>query len=622
MRNVTGHCMQHFLVTICSLLICSSLAAAPDIKDKELLEAFMDGVVNTTMEDSHIAGAVVAVMVNGELAFKKGYGYADIENGIPVDPDKTMFRIGSVSKLFTYMSLMQLHEQGKLDLDANIQDYLPDLAIPETFPEPIKVINLFTHTAGFEDRVIGLFAKDESALLPYNELLENELPTRVRKPGLVSSYSNHSLGIAGLIIENISGMSWAEYVRKNILEPLAMEYATAYQPVPQPLTDYSSIGYRWVNGEYKAQQFEYVPLGAAGTMSASAGAMMRFMAAALGGGELDGQRVIGENTLSQMQSRLYEVHPSLNAWMYGYAEGSSNGIQTFGHDGGTMQFFTLFLMIPGDNNGVFVSTNTTGGGKLLGAVLKGLLNRYYPYDTDIAPIATPSDVGGIIGEYSTYRHAFTTPSKLIRLDGTYSVSPGEAGQVKIIGGPKGSQTAIEIEPMVFQLQDKNTKIYFDTDENGQQRMFFGSAGGSFYKLSASDSPTLHFALSLFCLTLMLWSLIAWPVQRFNSSRLPSTAEHRSRVCFWWFSIVSLFILLGIALNTSEELVFGLNASLRFFLILAYLIPPLGLLSVVAVIRLLPDAGTEKRIRTLHAAMGLSAIAVTWMFYYWNLIGLW
>lgn len=226
-----------------TLLLGFSLlaAAAPSMKDTPLLEAFIDGVVNTTMEDAHIAGAVVSVMVDGEVTIKKGYGYSNVAEKRPIDPDKTMFRIGSVTKLFTYMSMMQLHEQGKLDLNANIQDYLPNLEIPDTFPEPIKVINLFTHTAGFEDRVIGLFSYDEASLLPLSEVLGNNLPARVRPPGQVSSYSNHSLGIAGLIIENISEMSWAAYVRKNILNPLGMEYATAFQPVPDALKQHSSV---------------------------------------------------------------------------------------------------------------------------------------------------------------------------------------------------------------------------------------------------------------------------------------------------------------------------------------------------------------------------------------------
>jgi CubicO group peptidase (beta-lactamase class C family) len=610
--------LRFLSLSLMLLSFCSQ--ANEDIRDTKSLEAFLDGIVKTTMDDSHIAGAVVAVMVDGKVTVKKGYGYADVERKLPVDPDKTLFRIGSVTKLFTYMSLMQLHEQGKLDLNADIQQYLPNLDIPKTFDTPIRVINLFTHTAGFEDRVIGLFGKDESSAQPYVEVLQAQLPERVRKPGLVSSYSNHSLGIAGLIIENVSGMSWAAYVQKNILDPLGMEYATAYQPVPDQLAAHSSVGYRWINNAHVPQAFEYVPLGAAGTMSVSANAMMKFMAANLNGGVLDTNRVIGEATLAQMQTRLYAVHPSLNAWMYGYAESSVNGIPAFGHNGGTLQFFTNFVMIPETSSGLFVSTNTTGGGKLLGAVFKGLTDRYYPVEPQITPLDTPSDISGFAGSYSTYRHPVTTPAKLLRMESTVQVLPGaEPGHLQIISS-QGPQTAIEVEPMVFQIENKSTRVFFDIDKNGQKRMFIGSAGGSFYKLGLTGTMPFQRLLLIFSMVLMVWALIAWPIQKMKSSRLPSNTEHRSRLAFWWFSAVTMGVSLGIVLNTSEDVVFGLPSSLILFLNLAYLVPITGLLSVIAAVRLLPDSGTEVRIRCLHAAMGLAAISVCWLFYYWNLIG--
>jgi hypothetical protein len=198
--------------------------------------------------------------------------------------------------------------------------------------------------------------------------------------------------------------------------------------------------------------------------------------------------------------------------------------------------------------------------------------------------------------------------------------PGaEPGHLQIIGS-QGPQTAIEVEPMVFQIENKNTKVFFDVDENGQMRMFIGSAGGSFYKLGLVGTLSFQYLLLMFSIVLMVWALIAWPIQKMKSSRLPSNAEHRSRLAFWWFSAVTMSVSLGIVLNVSEDVVFGLPSSLILLLNLAYLVPIAGLLSVIAVVRLLPDSGTEVRIRCLHAAMGLTAISVSWLFYYWNLLG--
>src|SRR5215211_421034 len=119
--------------------------------DPAEMKAFLDEELGREMEKYHIAGAAVSVVKDGELFFAKGYGYADLENKIPVDPEQTIFRIGSVGKLFTWTAVMQLVEQGKLDLDEDINDYL-DFRIPDTYPQPITLKHLLTHTAGFETR--------------------------------------------------------------------------------------------------------------------------------------------------------------------------------------------------------------------------------------------------------------------------------------------------------------------------------------------------------------------------------------------------------------------------------------------------------------------------------------
>src|SRR5829696_7036836 len=158
--------------------------------DPAELEAFLDKLLGKEMEKHHIAGAAVSVVKDGELFFAKGYGDADVENHIPVDPERTNFRIGSIAKLFTWTAVMQLAEQGKLDLDADINTYL-DFRIPDTYPQPITLKDLMTHTAGFEDLYYERLAKDPNDLLPPREWLISHMPARVRPPGKVAAYSNY-----------------------------------------------------------------------------------------------------------------------------------------------------------------------------------------------------------------------------------------------------------------------------------------------------------------------------------------------------------------------------------------------------------------------------------------------
>ncbi len=190
----------------------SAATPVPNITDKAALEAFVDGVVESGLSDHNVAGSVVAIVKDDRLLLAKGYGHADVVDKLPVSPETTMFRIGSVTKLFTWTAIMQLEEAGRLDLNKDVNDYLTSIQIPPAFGKPITMSNLMTHSGGLEDRIIGLFSLDSGSMKPYGELFTYDLPERVRPPGWVSSYSNHGVGVAGLVLENVSGMSWAEYV--------------------------------------------------------------------------------------------------------------------------------------------------------------------------------------------------------------------------------------------------------------------------------------------------------------------------------------------------------------------------------------------------------------------------
>jgi CubicO group peptidase (beta-lactamase class C family) len=120
------------------------------------LERFLDDTIANQMADYEVPGATISVVKEGKLLFAKGYGSANIEENRPVVASETLFRIGSVTKLFTWTAVMQLAEQHRLDLNADVNSYLDSFKIPDTYPQPITMAQLMTHTAGFEDRQIGL----------------------------------------------------------------------------------------------------------------------------------------------------------------------------------------------------------------------------------------------------------------------------------------------------------------------------------------------------------------------------------------------------------------------------------------------------------------------------------
>ncbi|HEY5729380.1 MAG TPA: serine hydrolase domain-containing protein, partial [Anaerolineales bacterium] len=198
------------------------------------IEEFMDNLFAKDMAENHIAGAAVSIVKDGQLFFAKGYGYSDLEKNIPVDPEQTLFKIGSVTKLFTWMAMMQLVEQGKLDLDADVDTYL-DFHIADTYPQPITLKHLMTHTSGFEDLHADMVTLDEENLAPPREWLVSHIPARVRPPGAVAAYSNYGAALAGYIVARVSGQTYSQYVQEHILDPLGMNSTTAKYPTPSEL---------------------------------------------------------------------------------------------------------------------------------------------------------------------------------------------------------------------------------------------------------------------------------------------------------------------------------------------------------------------------------------------------
>ncbi len=346
--------------------------------DRAELEAFIDGLMAVQLKDKHIAGATVAVVVDGKPLFAKGYGYADVAAKKPVSAEETMFRIGSVSKLFTWTAIMQLAEAGKLDLDADVNTYLKDFQLPETYPQPVTLKHLLSHTAGFEDHVLGLFAHEASDIEPLGVVLAREMPSRVRPPGELASYSNHGTALAGHIVAQVSGMPWEDYVEQHLLQPLAMTHTSLRQPPKDELPAGLSKGYKYVNGKYEEQGFEYVPIAPAGSFSSSAVDMTHFLIAHLDDGRYGDAQILKPETARQMRELLFTHDPTLPGMAYGFMRMSYNGQQIIEHGGDTFWFHTHFVMLPAEKVGYFISYNTESAGGVRSQFLEAFLDRYYP----------------------------------------------------------------------------------------------------------------------------------------------------------------------------------------------------------------------------------------------------
>ncbi|MEO0398534.1 MAG: serine hydrolase domain-containing protein [Pseudomonadota bacterium] len=237
----------------------ATIEIAPSTRTLPGLEAFFDGAVGALLKANDVPGVTISVVYDGEIAFVKGYGYADVARVKPVSGDTTLFRAASISKTFTWTAVMQLVEQGKLDLDTDVNEYLTQFQIPETYSKPVTLRHILSHTAGFEDGMIGyFFRRREKDLLSLPVALERFMPARVRAPGTYYAYSNWATSLAGLVIANQSGVDFDQYMEENIFEPLSMSHSTFREPVPAAIADGQSANFQREQGDYVDDGFEYI----------------------------------------------------------------------------------------------------------------------------------------------------------------------------------------------------------------------------------------------------------------------------------------------------------------------------------------------------------------------------
>jgi CubicO group peptidase (beta-lactamase class C family) len=342
------------------------------------LNAWLDGYLPYALQSGDIAGTVVAVVKDGKVLTERGYGFSDIERRTPVDPEKTLFRPGSVSKLFTWTAVMQLVEQGKIDLDADVNKYL-DYTIPARGGKPVTMRNLMQHTAGFEEQAKGIISENPNGP-DFVALLKQWVPERVFDVGTTQAYSNYGASLAGYIVQRVSGEPFDSYIEKHIFEPLDMRYSSFRQPLPAQLAPLMSKGYRLASGEPHA--YEIVGPAPAGSLASPAEDMAHFMIAHLQNGEYHGKRILSEATARQMHDSPLTLLPPLNRMELGFFETNINGREVIAHLGDTEYFHTSLHLFLQEGVGFYVSFNSPGkqgaAGGLRTAIFQDFADRYFP----------------------------------------------------------------------------------------------------------------------------------------------------------------------------------------------------------------------------------------------------
>lgn len=376
--------MKNLVYTIlCILAItltaCQSADAVvgPVIIDATELETFADVFFPTQMETLHIPGVVFVLVQDGRVVLAKGYGDADLADSISMSPDTTVMRIGSISKTFVATAVMQLVEQGKLDVHTDVNQYLTTFQLEDTYRKPVTLAHLLTHTAGFVDPPY-VSNTDPAFVQPLGPYLAKAMPPRTNRPGKVFLYSNHGYALAAYIVEEVSGLPFDQYVAENILNPLDMDQS-GYLISP-PLPENLATGYFYEQGEQLPQPVDYDSDYPAGSIVATADDMTRFMFAHLQDGCYEGACILQPATLAEMHQRQVETPYKGQAVTYGFTEGTGDGVRLIGHSGAIRGFGNIMDLLPEHNIGYFISFNEechqTSACEIIPAFRKQFVERF------------------------------------------------------------------------------------------------------------------------------------------------------------------------------------------------------------------------------------------------------
>ena len=478
-------------------------------------QAWLDGLMPTALRTARTPGAVISIVKDGQVLFEKGYGVSDEKKNTPVDPRRTLFRPGSTSKLFTWTAVMQLVEQGKLDLDVDVNKYL-DFQVPPLDGQPITLRQIMTHRAGFEERIKDLVAFDLPET-PLGEVLAGNMPARIYPAGTASAYSNYATGLAGHIVERVSGMPFNDYIERNVFGPLGMKHSTFRQPLPDALKADMSVGYEEAGKPGKG--FEVVNIPPAGSLSSTGDDMARFMIAHLADGRYGDAQILKPETARMMHTSITKPFPDLNGMALGFYQDNINGHRVIAHGGDLNYFHSDLYLFLDDHVGLFVSVNALGkeglGEGIRDDVFHEFADRYFPHAEPVQPLdeaTAKAHAQQVAGRYQTTRRGETTFLSLINMIQPTVITANPDGTIttKLLLQP---QTFVETRPYLWHQVGGHDMLQATVVDGkvttwSTDYLAFAFAYEPLHGLAGAGLEVPLFVASL---VLLLVTVLVWPV---------------------------------------------------------------------------------------------------------------
>ncbi|MBE9127724.1 MULTISPECIES: serine hydrolase domain-containing protein [unclassified Coleofasciculus] len=610
------------------------------LTDPQDLEAFIDQYLTDAMQQEHIPGAVVSVVKDGKIFFNKGYGYANIEKKIPVVPDQTLFRVASLSKLFTDTGVMQLYEQGKINLEAEVNQYLEDFKIENPYPTPVRVADLLTQTSGLSIHYLDIAAPTAAKMEPLKEYLTSERRLKtVLPPEKFYAYTDDAVALAGYLVQKLSHTPFPEYADQHILQPLEMHRSTFLQPPPPPLADDLAIGYEYKNGNYQPLPFLYLNMPPAASLSATATDMANFMIAHLQLGRYENSRILQDDTARTMHQTHFVNHPLLPGAAYGFHDWSQNNIRIIGHSGNLHGYTSILFLIPEKNLGFFFAYNRFGYSKSLGGDLfSKFIDHYYPVSEQSMPSEASADLAAqadrFTGIYQNIQYPRFTPAKLTALTNQYRVTANNDGTLTVARIPQfffSSQSeklaVAQLSSLLFRRVERHGYAAFAQNNQGQIAYLFNPFGptiaGGYRQLSWYETLWFQIGWLVFCLLIFVSATIIWLIGYWRHRRQSGKWARWAKLLAVLVSVLNLVFVIGLGLVTWLEMwqfLYGLPIAA----IALFYIPPittglsLGLL--ICTVLAWKDKYWSAWARVYYSVMTLAAIAFLPFLVQWNLLG--
>ena len=626
----------------------STSTLLPGPTDPKEVETFIDEFLDTHIPND-LSGAVFTLVKDGKVFFSKGYGYANLEQKIPVDPDKTLFRIGSLSKLLTATAIMQLVEQSKIRLDEDITKSLGPLPTENEGFKPITPHHLLTHTDGFDvGWLINSSTQCQSKFPSLEQFLMRELPARIFQPGQFFMYGDVGFALAGRLIEVVTNMPFEQYINQHLFEPMDMTNSSFQQPLPTNLANHLAVGYRYSKGQFFPTQFLCQKSVPSNSMSSSALNMANFMIAHLQQGRYNGAQVLQPETIEKMHRQHFSNFPEqfqLPGAAYGFYERHANNQRILEHGGSMYGYTSQILLLPDQKTGFFFAYNTNYlEGSIREELITKFLNHYYPVDnTNASPATTISRsisqlsngdfkhlAKQINGRYRYIRYSRDSLAKISMI--TLNPKPG----YRIVANPDRTITIFpgktqwrEVGPLVFQYPGSNEYITFQPDADG--RVMASSLSGFVFwvyeKIAWYESGPFQIGLIICLAVIFLAAVAGWLLMELRYCQGQSTIPRSPRLIISLAGLTSaLHLLFAVGLILAFKYIYYwefVTGTPTIVIALLYLpIVAVGLTPILSCITLF--SWLDKRWSKQSKIQILLVILAAWLtiplLQYWNFLG--